>query len=161
MSDQPFQQLGKFIYNFQLVETLIKDLIELIANSDDEMIRILMNELSFSQKVKTVNVMFSRLIDVKNNTIESDKSDFHKLMSKILKLAERRNDLVHSRYYSYLSQEHEIGLLRKNSKLRGKSGVREETEEVLFSVNFNDDFEKLSEVINHLEQFRLKIIDLV
>lgn len=159
MSEKSFHQLGKFIFHFQLIETEINELIILLAAAEEEMIRILMNELGFFQKVKTCDVMFSRYLDVREGVDEIEKANFHKVMASVQKIAERRNDLVHSEYYSYLSSDNEIGLIRQNSKLRGKGGKREETEEVLFFEDFTADFQQLSGMYNQLQQYRLKIID--
>ncbi len=158
MSSEPFEQLGKFIFNFQIIESQINELIVLLANADDEMISILMNELSFFQRVKTTDVMFARYIDVRIGIGEDEKKKFHKLMSSLQKLAERRNELVHSRYYSLLTTDNRIGLLRQNSKLSSSAGERQELEEVIHAEDFADDFSKLSLALSKLEEYRLKII---
>lgn len=159
MSDEPFEQIGKFIYKFQIIESQINDLILLMADADDEMINILMNELGFFQRVKTSDVMFARFIDVRRGIDTAEKSSFHKTMSSLQKLAERRNDIVHSRYYSLLTTDNRIGLLRQNSRLSGSAGERKESEEELHAEDFIEDFHSLSNASSKLEEFRLKIID--
>jgi hypothetical protein len=159
VSAESFQQLGMFVFRFQQVESYISELILLLAKADEEMMRILMNELSFYQKATTCDVMFARFVDVSRDIDAVEKSKFHKVITLVKNLAERRNELVHSEYYSYLSSAHNIGLLRKNSKLRGKSGKREETEEVLFPNDFQGDAKKLSDLNSQLEHYRLQIIE--
>ncbi len=50
-------------------------------------------------------------------------------------------------------------LLRRNSKLRGKAGEREESEEELQPAAFDADLERLAKASEQLERFRLKVID--
>jgi len=160
MSDEPFEQIGKFIFKFQIIESQINDLVVLMADADDEMINILMNELGFFRRVKTLDVMFARYVDVRRGINTTEKTNFHRIMSSLQKLAERRNDIVHSRYYSLLTTDNRIGLLRKNSKLSASSGERKESEEELHAEDFMKDFQSLSNASNKLEEFRLKIIGL-
>jgi hypothetical protein len=159
MSDESFKQIGKFIFQFQIIESQINGLIVLIADADDEMITILMNELGFFQRIQASDVMFARFVDVRHVIDNTEKTNFHKTMSSLQKLAERRNDLVHSRYYSFLTTDKGVGLLRQNSKLSASSGERKESKEELYADDFVKDFEKLSMALSKLEEFRLKIID--
>ncbi len=152
-------QLGKFIYRFQLVEAQVDELILLLANQDEEMSRIMTSELDFAQKLKTVDVMFARFADIRTNVVESAKSEFHSTVVDVIKLCERRNDLVHSRYWSWLDVDNQIGLLRQNAKLRGKSGILERQEEKLLPEDFASDLKSLSRVCLDLEEFRLRVID--
>ena len=153
-----FHQLGRFIYEFQIVERQIEDIIILLASSDDEMIYILINELGFYQKIKATDVMFSRFIDTR--TIDSsEKKEFHNIIDKIIRLCERRNELVHSKYMSLLKENGEIGFLRNNSKLKPSKGIREEIEEVLMPEDFTSDLKNIGVITNALETYRLKIIN--
>jgi hypothetical protein len=154
-----FQQIGSLIYTYQIVESQIEAIMVLLANSDDEMISIMMSELDFSGKLKTVDVMFARFVDVRRGIPRDIKSDFHDTISKVIKRCERRNDIVHSKYMPWLNDEGKIGLLRQNSKLRSSKGIREESEEELLPEAFDDDLKNISTIRNELERYRLTIID--
>lgn len=153
-----FYQLGYFIYHFQIIERQIEDIIVLLADADDEMVSILMNELDFSGKLKAVVVMFARFIDVKQ--LDSNaKTDFHKEIGRVIDLSKRRNDLVHSKYRSLLNVDGKIGLLRENSKLKPSKGIRQEAEEELMPEDFANDLKLTNSSMKKLEAYRLKIID--
>ncbi|MDR0775146.1 MAG: hypothetical protein LBE81_00705 [Azonexus sp.] len=153
------QELGRFIVTFQHVETALTRLLVLMAKADDEAVRILVNELQYSQRVKTTDVLFARFVDLLCNPDYTAKAEFHKLMNELWKLGERRNEMVHSKYASWISVEGRSGLLRENSRLRASKGAREEEEEELLPESFAEDFRRLSEALNELERFRLKVID--
>ena len=154
-----FHQLGMFIYYFQHVESSINDILVHLVNADDEAILTLVNELNFSQRLKTADVMFSRFVDLQRKPDLSAKVDFHKLIGELGKLGERRNDLVHSKYVQWLNVDGALGLIRQNSKLRGSKGIREESEEELLPEAFNADIERLNGALQRLEVFRMKVID--
>ena len=123
-----------------------------------KMVNILINELDFSEKLKVVDVMFARFIDVKQLGA-TPKKDFHKQIGKVIELSKRRNDLVHSKYRSLLSAEGNIGLLRENSKLKTSKGVRQTEEEELMPEHFSEDLKQVNTAITELETWRLRIID--
>lgn len=154
-----FHQLGLFVYSFQMVERQIEEIIMLLMNTDEEMVAILMSELDFSGKLKTVDVLFSRFIDVRRGIPATDKDTFHKLISRIIKLCERRNDLLHSKYDTWQNLEGALGLLRQNSKLRASKGIREELEEEILPQNLDSNVNQISDCLNELEQRRLKVLD--
>ena len=155
-----YHQLGKFIVDFQHLETAVNDLLGLLTEpSDSEAISILINELDYSQRLKTADVLFARFIDLRQGADLIDKTQFHKLMAELRKLGERRNDLVHSKYFHWINFEGKTGLIRENSKLRGSKGKREQQEEELLPEAFNIDLEALSSASQNLEKFRLKVID--
>ncbi|HEX5055921.1 MAG TPA: hypothetical protein VFX02_05435 [Gammaproteobacteria bacterium] len=54
-----FHQFGRFIFLFQHIESALTELLVLMAEADDEAVRILANELEFSKRVKTTDVMFA------------------------------------------------------------------------------------------------------
>ena len=153
-----FHQLGYFIYLFQIVERQIEEIIVLLADSDDEMVGIIMSELGLSEKLKVIDVMFARFIDVKK--IDSNaKKDFHGKIEEVIDLSKRRNDIVHSKYRSLLNVDGDIGLLRENSKLKPSKGIRQEVKEELMPEDFSDDLKLINSSMNDLEAYRLKIID--
>ncbi len=155
-----YHQLGRFIVAFQHLEGAVNDLLELLADSTDgEVVRILANDLDYGKRLNTADVLFARFIDLRNNTDQSAKSEFHKLMVELRELGERRNDLVHSRYNPWLNVHGKEGLLRRNSRLRGSKGEREETEEELQPHTFDGDLERLANASAHLAKFRLRVIN--
>ena len=154
-----YHQLGQFVVSFQHLEESVNNLLELLSNSDSEVVRILVNELEYGKRLKTADVLFARFVDLRTNTEPSSKAEFHKLIIELGELGERRNELVHSRYNRWINVHGREGLLRTNSKLRGKKGEREETEEELQPEAFNADLSRLNVAANNLEAFRLKVID--
>lgn len=154
-----YHQIGKFVVYFQHAEAAINEILILLANADDEAVRILVNELEYSQRLKTADVMLARFVDLQREPDLSAKADFHKLMGELGRLGERRNDLMHSKYTQWLNVEGAQGLIRQNSKLRGGKGIREEVEEELLPEAFNADFARLDSALQQLEVFRMKVID--
>ena len=90
---------------------------------------------------------------------QNAKAEFHKLMAELLRLGERRNDIVHSKYTPWINVEGVAGLIRENSKLKASKGLRDVEEEGLLPAAFETDFERLSVSLRELERFRLKVID--
>lgn len=154
-----YHQIGQFIVLFQHVEAALTELLVLMAQADGEVIRILVNELGYDERVRTTDVLFARFVDLQREPDLLAKDEFHKLMVYLAKLGKRRNDLVHSKYSLWLNAEGATGVLRKNSKLRASKGVRKREEEELLPEAFSADHERLSNVLKTLERFRLKIID--
>lgn len=154
-----YHQLGLFIVKFQHLENVINNLIVLLANTNDSVVKILTNDLEYGKRLNTADVLFAYFIDLRNNAQNDKKVEFHKLMVELRELGERRNELVHSRYNPWLNVEGNEGLLRTNSKLRGSNGEREEKEEELLPAAFNGDLQRLSRAAIALEKFRLQIID--
>ncbi|OGB01343.1 MAG: hypothetical protein A3E79_12085 [Burkholderiales bacterium RIFCSPHIGHO2_12_FULL_61_11] len=154
-----YHQLGRFIVLFQHLEGAVNDLFELLSGGDCEATRILVNDLEYSRRLKTADVLFARFVDIRTNTDPAAKAEFHKLMAELHELGERRNDMVHSRYHSWIDVNGNEGLLRRNSKLRGKAGEREESEEELQPHAFDADLERLARASGQLDKFRLQVID--
>ena len=154
-----YHQLGKFIVNFQHLEDTVTNLLVMMSNTDDEAVRILVNDLEYSKRLKTADVLFARFVDLRNNTDVAAKEKFHNLIVELDKLGTRRNELVHSRYSPWLNIHGKEGLLRTNSKLSGKNCEREEKEEKLQPEAFNGDLQRLAAAANALEKFRLQVID--
>ena len=153
-----YHQLGRFIVDFQHLESAVSEVIVLLAGGDEEAARILANDLEYSKRLNTADVLFGRFIAIRANIDPASKAEFHKLMVDLRELGQRRNDMVHSRYQTWIDVGGNEGLLRLNSKLRGKAGEREESEEELQPAAFDADLETLSLAAKRLEHFRLKII---
>ncbi len=159
MNEAPaYQKLGEFIVTFQRSEEKISDLINLILDTDDELAHILMNELEFSKRIKTLDVLFSRFVDIKNGIDKSERKSFHDMVVRLSKLSERRNDLIHSKYTIWRTIEGKHGFIRENSKLKGGKGIREEHKEELLPESLDTDIKAISEELNMLEKYRLQII---
>ena len=154
-----YHQLGQFIVTFQHLEDAVNNLLVLMANSDDGVVRILANDLEYSKRLNAADVLFARFVDLRNNTRPEAKVEFHKLMVELRELGGRRNDLVHSRYNPWLNTSGHEGLLRTNAKLRASKGEREEKEEELQPEAFNIDLQRLAAAAERLEKFRLQVID--
>lgn len=154
-----FHQLGRFVFLFQHVEAALTELLVLMTRADDEAIRILVNELEFSKRVKTTDVMFARFVDLNRHADEALRGEFHKIMVEVDKLGTRRNEIVHSTYMYWINVEGSHGLLRQNSKLRGSEGVRESNEEELLPETLESDGDRVAVVLQRLETFRLQIIE--
>lgn len=154
-----YHQLGRFIVDFQHLEYALTELLVLLDDTDSEAVLILANELAYSQRLRTADVLFSRFVDLRRNTDPSSKSAFHELMIEFGKLGERRNELVHSHYSNWINIEGREGLLRTNSRLRAKKGEREELEEELQAEAFDGDLQRLARAATELERFRLQVID--
>ena len=155
----PYLQIGRFVVMFQHAEQQLTELLVLMANADDEFIRILVNELEYTKRVKTTDVMFGRFVDLLREPDQSAKQQFHDLMTELLKLGERRNEIVHSKYTLFINVKGLAGLRRKNSKLVASKGQRNVQEEDLLPESFANDLERLSTAQKSLETFRLKILD--
>lgn len=154
-----YHQLGHFIVAFQHLEGAVNELLELMSGGDCEATRILANDLEYSKRLNTADVLFARFVDIRNNTDPAAKGEFHKLMVELRDLGERRNEMVHSRYHHWIDVHGNEGLLRQNSKLRGKAGQREELEEELQPNAFDADLQRLAAAGGRLEKFRLQVID--
>lgn len=154
-----YHQFGRFIVGFQHLEEAINDLLELTAGGDCESVRILANDLGYASRLKTADVLFARFVDLRINVDAAVKGEFHQLMTDLQKLGERRNTLVHSRYFQWLDAQGNEGLLRINSRLQGRKGSREQNEEELQPQAFDGDLQRLVAAAKHLESFRLRIID--
>lgn len=159
MTFTAYHQLGRFIVNFQHLEEAVNDLLVLMANTDDGVVRILANDLEYGKRLNTADVLFARFVDLRNNTDTESKAKFHKLMVELRELGERRNELVHSHYTPWLNTDGKEGLLRTNPRLSGSKGKREEKEEELQPEAFNTDLRRLNAAALEIEQYRLQIID--
>lgn len=154
-----YHQLGRFIVDFQRLEAAVNNLLELMADGDSEATRILVNDLEYSKRLNTADVLFGHFVDLRVNTDEATKQEFHKLMTELRVLGERRNDIVHSHYQPWINVHGSEGLLRRNSRLRGKTGERKDAEEELQPDVFDTDLDQLAAAARRLETFRRQVID--
>lgn len=155
-------QLGQFIVLFQHGEAALTELTVLMARSEDEeVIRMLLNDLEYSRRVRTAAVVYARFVSISSPLDEVEKARkitaFNNVRKELLRLGEVRNALVHSRYYSWTNVNGELGLIRINSQLQG--GERNEEEHEMLPEAFAAEHVALSGVLAKLEEFRLQIID--
>lgn len=155
----PLAELGEFVVKFQLVESLISQLIEDIVQPDPDYVRALTAELEFTAKTRALDVIFSRFAQIHGLSQESPHEEFHKLMTKVAKLAERRNDLVHSFYGVLLTTDERVGLLRKPTRLRPSKGEIHQVEEQLMSEHLEQDLAKIHALLNDLWRFRTLVVE--
>ena len=172
--NETYHQIGHFVVRFQHVEERLTELLELMAvtrtesptialngltHADEEFVRILVNELQYSQRVKTTDVMFARFVDLLPAPDDSAKKRFHELMTELRELGEIRNKIVHSTYAPFISVEGQVGLRRESSRLAASTGQREVQEEDLLPESFAEDLKRLDAAQQSLETFRSKILD--
>lgn len=155
----PLAELGEFIVKFQLLESLVSQLIEDIVQPDPDYVRALTAELEFTAKTRALDVIFSRFAQIHGVSQHAPHDDFHKLMTRIAKLAERRNELVHSFYGVLLTLDERIALLRMPTRLRPSKGEIRQAEEELMSEHLAQDVEKIHGLLDDLSRFRALIVD--
>lgn len=153
-----WQKIGRFVVMFQQAEHQLTELLVLMTKADREFVRILVSELEYNKRVRTTDVMFSRFVDLLRDPDPSAKLQFHDLMTELLKLGERRNEIVHSKYTLFFTVKGLAGLRRESSKLAPSRGQRDVQEEDLLPESFAKDLDRLSAAQKSLEAFRLKII---
>jgi hypothetical protein len=146
---------------FQHVEHAVTELILLLAKGDDEATRIFIHDLGYAQRLRVVSSMFTRFIDLRNDTDTTIKADFYGLVSELEGVGQRRNDLVHSRYINWLQLGGGEGLLRTKQRRTNKSASIEIAEEGLDSDAFEQDFLRLAKALMLLENARLNILDML
>ena len=155
--------LGEFIVRFQGIERGINGLIIMLAQSDESVVKILINEHEFGKRIKTLDVLYLYFLSVQTKMKEQEAREkhavFHSFIVKIQKLSERRNALVHSEYTYWEDVAGSSGLLRTNFKLSGGKGERLEQEEELQPHDFKVYFKKMNEISELLEMHRMQIID--
>ena len=134
----------------------------LMARSEDEeVIRMLLNDLEYSRRVRTAAVVYARFVSLSSPLDEAEKATkitaFKKVRKELLRLGEVRNALVHSRYFSRTNVNGKLGLIRIHSQLQG--GERNEEEHEMLPETFAAEHVALSGALAKSEQFRLQIIN--
>lgn len=156
-SNPAFHQLGRFIYRFQSVEEQIEGLIFLMVDADEVMVKMLLNELDFSGKLKAVDVMFARYIDLRK-LCSNYKKSFHREINKLVNLSKSRNALVHSQYSQYTDVDGKTGLILTDFRLKPSKGNLEENEIEVMDGSLDNEIEEIDSAIINLNDYRLKII---
>ena len=70
-----YHQLGRFIVAFQHLEAAVNALLELTSGGDAEATRILINNLEYSKRLSTADVLFARFVDLKANTDQAEREN--------------------------------------------------------------------------------------
>lgn len=160
-STHPLTELGEFLVAFQSVEAMLAELIIQVTHSDPEYIAALTAELEFNSKARALDVIFSRFAQIHGLTENSPHPEFHKLMTRVQKIATRRNDIVHSFYNNLITVEGHVGIARKPTKLKPSEGIREQPHEDILPGQLQKEIAEINSLLSELESYRLKAIDLL
>ena len=157
----PLTDLGEFVLVFQAVEEALVELLVLLHNSDPEYVVALTAELEFNGKARALDVTFSRFAQIHGLSSEPTHPEFRKLMSRVQKLAPRRNDIVHSFYNWHITVNGEAGLNRRPTRLKPSEGTTPQEPETLLLGSLQNDFNEIKAILSALEVFRLQAIDIL
>lgn len=80
-------------------------------------------------------------------------------MTKVAKLAERRNELVHSFYGIVVTHDEQIGLLRTPTRLKPSKGLLREEDEALLEEHLAKETTSVDALLSELWAFRNMIVD--
>jgi hypothetical protein len=152
-------QLGTFVVYFQHVEAAINELIALLSEADEDVVEILIDSLGYAERVRTADALVARIERIAGRPEGEWRKEFHSLCERLNKLGSRRNHFVHSRWFHWTNVEGNIGLLRRNARVRRRSAAVEETEEELQPEAFEADLKELTSVLQQLGAFRLQVLD--
>ena len=155
----PLSELGQFVVTFQAIEAHLTEVIVLFTGADDEHVHALVAELEYNSRLRAADVIFARFVGLTRGADTSAPLAFHKLMSDLQKLGERRNSLIHSHYNILVGSAGALGLARRNRKLRPSKGIQEHEAEDLMQNSLSEDLRRLGDALARLEQFRLKAIE--
>ena len=158
-NEQALAELGQFLVVFQTIEAAVTDLIEAVIDADSEYVHALTAELEYSSKLRALDVIFSRYAQIHGITAESPHPKFHKLMTKLLKLAERRNEIVHSFYNLLITVDGELALTRRPTKLRPSKGERHDPPEDILPGALAAESKNMRDDLLEIEEFRMLILD--
>lgn len=153
-------ELGRFLVAFQSVEASLVELIVYVTEADPEYIQSLTAELEFNSKAKALDVIFTRFAQIHHLTDASPHPGFHELMTRVQKLATRRNDIVHSFYQTLITVDGQVGIARRPTKPKPSKGIREQPHEEILPGQLDAEIKKINSLLCELESYRLKAIDL-
>lgn len=131
-----------------------------IVDADPEYVATLTTELDFNAKARALDVIYTRYAQIHGLSNEAPHPDFHKLMTRIQKLATRRNDLVHSFYNLLITVDGEAALARTPTRLKPSEGLREQDGEDILPAKLSDEISEMSLILQELEKYRLHAIDI-
>ena len=157
--EPPLSELGHFVIVFQAVEATMVDLIRLIAGPDPQYIGALTAELDFNSKARALDVMFTRFAQVHHLSNVSPHPAFHKLVGRAQKLANRRNDIVHSFYCTLITTDGQVGMTRMPTKLRPSEGVLWQPHEDILPGKLKAEIKDMTKMVDEFETYRQVIVD--
>ena len=152
--------LGRFVLKFQAVEAAIVELTIQIVDADPEYVATLITELEFNAKARALDVIYTRYAQIHRLSAEAPHTEFHKLMTRIQKLATRRNDLVHSFYGLLVTVDGEAALARTPTRLKPSEGIRTQDGEDILPAKLEAEISTMGEILQELEKYRLEAIDI-
>lgn len=152
--------LGRFVLRFQAVEAALVELTVQVVDADPEYVSTLTAELEFNAKARALDVIYARHAQIHGLSSEVPHSEFHILMTRVQKLATRRNDLVHSFYGLLVTVDGEAALARTPTRLKPSAGVREQEGEDILPAKLEDEILEMHSILHELEKYRLQTIDI-
>lgn len=153
-------QLGRFVLKFQAVEAAMVELTIQIVDADPEYVATLTTELEFNAKARALDVIYTRYAQIHRLSTEAPHPEFHKLMTRIQKLATRRNNLVHSFYGLLVTVDGQAALARTPTRLKPSEGVRKQDGEDILPEKLQAEISELGSILQELEKHRLQAIDI-
>lgn len=156
----PLAHLGHFVLTFQAVEAAMVELTVQLIDADPEYVSTLAAELEFNSKARALDVIYTRYAQIHNLSQDVPHSGFHKLMSRIQKLATRRNDLVHSFYGLLTTVDGKAALARQPTKLKPSEGLRAQEGEDILPAQLEREVAEMNSILQELEKYRLQAIDI-
>ena len=154
-------QLGRFVLMFQALEAAMVELTVQVVDADPEHIATLTAELEFNSKARALDVIYARFAQIHGLSDQAPHLEFHKLVTRIQRLATRRNDLIHSFYHLLVTVTGELGLSRTPTKLKPSEGLREQPGEDILPEQLDKDLDEMKQVLAALEKYRLAAIDVL
>jgi len=153
-------QLGHFVFTFQAVEAAMVELAVQIVDADTEYVATLTAELEFNAKARALDVIYTRYAQIHGLSDKAPHPEFHKLMTRIQKLATRRNDLVHSFYNLLITVDGAAALARTPTRLKPSDGIREQEGEDILPTKLVTEISEMRSILQELETYRLQAIDI-
>lgn len=153
-------QLGHFVLKFQAVEAAMVELTVQIVDADPEFVATLTAELEFNAKARALDVIYTRYAQIHGISNQSPHPEFHNLMSRVQKLATRRNELVHSFYRLLITVNGEAALARQPTRLKPSAGVREQQGEDILPEMLEAEVAEMRLIMQELEKYRLLAINI-
>ncbi len=153
-------ELGHFVLTFQAVEAAMVSLTVQLVEADPEYVSSLTAELEFNSKARALDVIYTRYAQIHGLSKEAPHPEFHKLMTRIQKLATRRNDLVHSFYGLLITIDGDTALARQPTKLKPSEGLREQEGEDILPERLVAEVAEMHSILQELDSYRLKAINI-
>jgi hypothetical protein len=153
-------QLGHFVLTFQAVEAALVELTVQVVDADPEYVATLTTELDFNAKARALDVIFARYAQIHGLSDDAPHPAFHKLMTRIQKLATRRNDLVHSFYRLLTTVDGQAALARTPTRLKPSDGLREQDGEDILPAQLAEEITEMRSILQELELCRRRVVDI-